>query len=139
MSRIIDEFRGLAWSEVKPKHLDHEYCQILLIGEHLEKGVEPTTKGKKHDKETPQEELEKLEHEDELRVQHLHGKHTHVFWVLHMFSVVSICHLQEARYVEDREAPVSFGQFTNELSGDDSVFDDLKISKQDYPKVPTTW
>jgi hypothetical protein len=78
MSRIIDEFRGLAWSEVKPKYLDHEYCQILLIGEHLEKGVEPTTKDKKHDKETPQEELEKLEHEDELRVEHLHGKHTHV-------------------------------------------------------------
>jgi uroporphyrinogen-III synthase len=23
--------------------------------------------------------------------------------------------------------------------GDDSVFEDLKISKDDYPKVPTTW
>ncbi|KAH7081841.1 tetrapyrrole biosynthesis, uroporphyrinogen III synthase [Paraphoma chrysanthemicola] len=92
---IIEEFRGLAWSEVKPKYLDHEYCQILLIGERLEKGVEPTTKDQKHDKETPQEELEKLEHEDELRVQH--------------------------------------------LNGDDSVFDDLKISKKDYPTVPTTW
>jgi hypothetical protein len=94
-SRIIEEFRGLAWSEVKPKYIDHEYCQILLIGERLEQGVEPTTKDKKHDKETPQEELEKLEHEDELRVEHLHG--------------------------------------------DDSVFDDLKISKKDYPQVPTTW
>ncbi|KAF1916380.1 hypothetical protein BDU57DRAFT_538689 [Ampelomyces quisqualis] len=92
---IIEEFRGLAWGEVKPKYLDHEYCQILLIGEHLEKGVEPTTKDKKHDKETPKGELEKLEHEDELRVEHLHG--------------------------------------------DDSVFDDLNISKKDYPRVPTTW
>ncbi|KAH3919897.1 hypothetical protein HBI56_032400 [Parastagonospora nodorum] len=92
---IIEEFRGLAWSEVKPKYIDHEYCQILLIGEQLDSGVEPTTKDKKHDKETPQEELEKLEHEDELRVEHLHG--------------------------------------------DDSIFDDLKISKKDYPKVPTTW
>ncbi|KAF2819523.1 tetrapyrrole biosynthesis, uroporphyrinogen III synthase [Ophiobolus disseminans] len=92
---IIEEFRGLAWSEVKPKYLDHEYCQILLIGEHLESGVEPTKKDQKHDKETPQEELEKLEHEDELRVKH--------------------------------------------LNGDDSVFDDLKLSKKDYPKVPTTW
>jgi hypothetical protein len=71
--RIIDEFRGLAWSEVKPKYIDYEYCQILLIGENLEKGVEPTTKDQKHDKETPQEELEKLEHEDELRVQHWNG------------------------------------------------------------------
>jgi hypothetical protein len=64
----------LAWSEVKPKYLDYEYCQILLIGERLEQGVQPTKKDQKHDKETPQEELEKLEHEDELRVQHLHGK-----------------------------------------------------------------
>jgi hypothetical protein len=53
--------------------VSHEYCQILLIGERLEQGVEPTTKDQKHDKETPKEELEKLEHEDELRVEHLHG------------------------------------------------------------------
>jgi hypothetical protein len=71
---IIDEFRGLAWSEVKPKYLDHEYCQILLIGEDSGKGVEPTTKNERHNKETPQEEIDQLEHEDELRVEHLHGK-----------------------------------------------------------------
>ncbi|KAF1835043.1 tetrapyrrole biosynthesis, uroporphyrinogen III synthase [Decorospora gaudefroyi] len=92
---IIDEFRGLAWVEVKPKYLDYEYCQILLIGENTEKAVEPTQKDQKHDKETPKEEIEKLEHEDELRVEHLHG--------------------------------------------DDSVYDDLKISKKEYPQVPTTW
>ncbi|KAF7671906.1 hypothetical protein GT037_010129 [Alternaria burnsii] len=92
---FIDEFRGLAWVEVKPKYLDYEYCQILLIGEKMEAGVEPTTKDQKHDKETPQEEIEKLEHEDELRVEHLHG--------------------------------------------DDSVYDDLKISKKEYPQVATTW
>lgn len=72
--RIIQEFRGLAWAGVKPAYLDHAYCQILLIGEHMEAGVEPTTKDQKHDKETPREELEKLEHEDELRVEHLHGE-----------------------------------------------------------------
>lgn len=92
---IIEEFRGLAWSGVQPKYLDHAYCQILLIGEDMSSGTQPTTKDQKHDKETPQEEIEKLEHEDELRVQHLHG--------------------------------------------DDSVYDDLKISKEEYPKVPTTW
>lgn len=70
----MDAFRGLAWSEVHPHHLDHEFTQILLIGEKPETGMEPTTKDQKHDKETPQEELEKLEHEDELRVQHLNGK-----------------------------------------------------------------
>ncbi|KAF3035138.1 hypothetical protein E8E12_006342 [Didymella heteroderae] len=92
---IIEEFRGLAWSEVKPKYLDHEYCQILLIGENTDKAVEPTKKNEKHDKETPKEEIEQLEHEDELRVEH--------------------------------------------LKGDDSVFEDLKISKDEYPKLPTTW
>ena len=82
-SRFIEEFRGLAWVEVKPKYLDYEYCQILLIGENMEKGVEPTTKDQKHDKDTPLEEIEKLEHEDELRVEHLHGK-----------SLASFCHIQ---------------------------------------------
>ncbi|KAF5849468.1 hypothetical protein GGP41_006375 [Bipolaris sorokiniana] len=92
---FIEEFRGLAWVEAKPKYLDYEYCQILLIGEKLESGVKPTTKDQKHDKETPLEEIEKLEHEDELRVEHLHG--------------------------------------------DDSIYDDLKISKREYPQVSTTW
>ncbi|KAJ5029305.1 tetrapyrrole biosynthesis, uroporphyrinogen III synthase [Bipolaris maydis] len=92
---FIEEFRGLAWVEAKPKYLDYEYCQILLIGEKLESGVKPTTKDQKHDKETPLEEIEKLEHEDELRVEHLHG--------------------------------------------DDSVYDDLKITKKEYPQVSTTW
>lgn len=41
----------------------------------MSKALEPSRKDAKHgDKETPQEELEKLEHEDELRVQHLHGE-----------------------------------------------------------------
>jgi hypothetical protein len=75
LRRIIEEFRGLAWSEVKPKYLDYESCQILLIGEKIDAGVQPTQKDQKHDKETPMEEIEKLEHEDELRVKHLHGKH----------------------------------------------------------------
>lgn len=92
---IIEEFRGLAWGSVKPKYLDYENAQILFIGEDIEKAVEPTTKDQKHDKVTPKEELEQLEHEDELRVKR--------------------------------------------LNGDDTVFDDLKISKKDYLKVPSTW
>ncbi|KAF2115215.1 tetrapyrrole biosynthesis, uroporphyrinogen III synthase [Lophiotrema nucula] len=92
---IIEEFRGLAWSEVKPKYLDYENCQILLIGESTESAMEPLKKDQKHGKEEPKEELEALEHEDELRVKHLHG--------------------------------------------DDTIFDDLNISKKDYSQVPTTW
>ncbi|KAJ9667752.1 hypothetical protein H2201_001938 [Coniosporium apollinis] len=97
---ILEEFHGLAWVPVQPKLLDYENTQILLIGEgtdgDVSKALEPSRKDVKHgDKETPQEELEKLEHEDELRVQHLHG--------------------------------------------DDSVFDDLRISQEEYSKVLTTW
>jgi len=73
-SRIIEEFRGLAWSAVQPKHLDYANTQILLIGDNIESAVESTTKDKKHHKETPQDELEQLEHEDELRIEHLHGR-----------------------------------------------------------------
>ncbi|KAL1593960.1 hypothetical protein SLS60_010694 [Paraconiothyrium brasiliense] len=93
--RFIEEFRGLAWSEVKPKYLDYANTQILLIGERTDKAFEGTQKDQKHDKDTPQEELEKLEHEDELRVEHLHGN--------------------------------------------DSIFDDLDISRKEYSQVPTTW
>jgi hypothetical protein len=50
-------------------------------------------------------------HEDELRVEHLQGI---VF-----------------------ETPLLYT--ANWRAGDDSIFDDLKISKNDYPKVPTTW
>jgi hypothetical protein len=109
---IIEEFRGLAWSEVKPKYLDHEYCQILLIGENTDKAVEPTKKNEKHDKETPKEEIEQLEHEDELRVQHLKGR------------------------PGDLRCTTAFA---DPLPGGDSVFEDLKISKDEYPKLPTTW
>jgi hypothetical protein len=109
---IIEEFRGLAWSEVRPKYLDHEYCQILLIGENIDKAVEPTKKNEKHDKETPKEEMEQLEHEDELRVQHLKGK--------------------------PGELEVVFAN-TDDSPDDDLVFEDLKISKDEYPKLPTTW
>ncbi|KAF2477844.1 tetrapyrrole biosynthesis, uroporphyrinogen III synthase [Lindgomyces ingoldianus] len=61
----------------------------------ISKAVEPTMKDKKHQKETPTEEIEQLKHEDGLRTQNLHG--------------------------------------------DDSVFDNLQINKKDYPQVPTTW
>ncbi|KAF2147177.1 uncharacterized protein K452DRAFT_347988 [Aplosporella prunicola CBS 121167] len=96
---IIEEFRGLAWVPAQSKYLDYPNVQILLIGEGTDedfaKALEPSKKDEKHDKKTPQEELEKLEHEDELRVEHLHG--------------------------------------------DNTVFDDLKLSSDEYPKVPTTW
>ncbi|KAF1949300.1 tetrapyrrole biosynthesis, uroporphyrinogen III synthase [Byssothecium circinans] len=92
---IIQEFRNLAWAKVKPEYLDYANVQVLLIGEKLDSGTEPTTKDRKHRKEEPKEELEQLEQENELRVEHLHG--------------------------------------------DDSVFDDLRLSKDEFSKIPTTW
>ena len=74
---FIDEFRGRSWMPVHPKHLNYANAQMLLIGEDFENSnnLEATAKDEKNDaKETPQEELEKLEHEDELRIEHLKGK-----------------------------------------------------------------
>ncbi|KAL8918469.1 MAG: hypothetical protein Q9172_005410 [Xanthocarpia lactea] len=65
-----------AWMALEPKLLDYENTQFLLIGhkeDSLEKATVPQTDDEKIDKEAPKEELEKLEHEDELRVQHLKG------------------------------------------------------------------
>ncbi len=61
---------------LQPKHLDYENSQILIIGEgmgEIGKAAEQSSKDEKHDKDTPLEEMEKLEHEDELRVEHLKG------------------------------------------------------------------
>ena len=80
---FIDEFRGLAWVGIsKPEYLNYENAQLLLIGEkqnELGKAGELAEQDeKKPNEETPAEELEKLEHEDELRVQHLDGKYKRV-------------------------------------------------------------
>lgn len=76
---FIDEFRSRGWMPAQPKHLDYANAQVLLIGEDMENGhaLEATSKDEKSDdKETPQEEIEKLEHEDEIRVSHLKGDDT---------------------------------------------------------------
>lgn len=74
---IIDEFRGRGWMAAEPRHIDYPNAQLLLIGEDFENSnnLQPLAKEEKDDaKETPQEELEKLEGEDEIRVEHLKGK-----------------------------------------------------------------
>ncbi|KAI4188528.1 MAG: hypothetical protein L6R41_002090 [Letrouitia leprolyta] len=76
---ILDEFRGRGWMPLEPKLLDFENTQFLIIGHHeesLEKATVPQPEDEKNDKETPKEEMEKLEHEDDLRVQHLKGDDT---------------------------------------------------------------
>lgn len=61
---------------VQPKHLDYENAQILLIGhkDHgLDKASVPQKEDQQENKDEPKEEMEKLEHEDEIRVEHLKG------------------------------------------------------------------
>jgi len=74
---IMEEFRGRGWMELRAEHLNYENAQFLLIGEGEDKfggAVEATKKDEKAGKETPQEEMEKLEKEDAMRVEHLRGK-----------------------------------------------------------------
>lgn len=76
---FIEEFAGRGWMPAEPKHLDYANAQMLLIGEDFESSsnLEPTEKdAKSEEKETPLEELEKLEEEDEHRVEALKGDDT---------------------------------------------------------------
>jgi hypothetical protein len=72
----MDEFRGLRWMPLQPKHLDYPNAQLLIIGEShgLDHATEALDRDQRHGKETPLEEMEKLEGEDEIRVKHLKGK-----------------------------------------------------------------
>lgn len=73
---IMDEFRGRNWMPAEPKHVNYAMAQVLLIGEDFDSSsnLDPAPKDEKNgEKETPQEELEKLEGEDEHRVERLRG------------------------------------------------------------------
>ena len=66
---------------MQPKHLDYSSAQCLIIGEgigELGKATEQQPGDEKHDKDTPLEEMEKLEHENEIRVEHLKGSYQHL-------------------------------------------------------------
>lgn len=82
---FIDEFGGRGWMPAEPKHLDYANAQILMIGEDFDNStnLEANPKDEKDDsKEVPEEELKKLESEDEQRVEHLKGKYkSHARWI----------------------------------------------------------
>ena len=77
--RILDEFHGRGWMPLQPRLLDYANTQFLLIGHNddtLEKATKPQDgEEEKAKKETPLEEMETLEHEDEIRVEHLKGEY----------------------------------------------------------------
>lgn len=73
--RIIDEFHGRGWMPLQPKLLDYDNTQFLLIGhgnDALNKATKPQDgEDREAEKETPLEEMEKLEGEDESRIEGL--------------------------------------------------------------------
>ncbi|KAF2720960.1 hypothetical protein K431DRAFT_269444 [Polychaeton citri CBS 116435] len=76
---FIEEFSGRGWMPAHPKFLDYANSQMLLIGEDFDSSnnLDAAPKDERNkEKETPQEELEKLEHEDDVRVEHLKGDDT---------------------------------------------------------------
>ncbi|KAF2102333.1 tetrapyrrole biosynthesis, uroporphyrinogen III synthase [Rhizodiscina lignyota] len=77
---IDKDFHGRAWiPPSRAEQLDYVNAQFLLIGEGetgFDKATEGVAKDKKHDTETPAEEIAELENEDEIRVEHLHGDDT---------------------------------------------------------------
>jgi hypothetical protein len=60
--RIKTQFRDRRWMNLLPEHLNYQFTQLLFVGER------PTIQG-----EEVVDELEKLEQEDEARVNHLKG------------------------------------------------------------------
>ena len=112
--------RGIPWTSMGwDSARTFKLCQRLDCahrrrhGRGRGKSAGANDKDQKKKKETPTESMEKLEHEDELRVQHLHG----------------LCHYEIY--------PINRWHWPS--LGDDSVFDDLRMSKKDCPQVLTTW
>jgi hypothetical protein len=80
---IMNDFGGLAWMPVhKSEYLDYPNAQLLLIGEGQDK-FGSALEGVDDKKDDPEQELEKLEDEDQIRVQALHNEDA-VFEDLHI-------------------------------------------------------
>lgn len=74
MRRLQEKFRGLRWMPLEPEYLNYTSTQVLFIGEgqgSLEKATEIQSKDQEQGKDDPLKQIEDLEHEDEIRVQHL--------------------------------------------------------------------
>ena len=95
---VLDEFRSLRWMPLQPKLLDFENTQFIIIGEgvdSIDKATEQSSKDGEQDKDTPLEEMEKLEREDEIRVEHLKGRlrcATFIFFCYTFLIVVFNCY-----------------------------------------------
>lgn len=76
---IREKFADYRWVPLEPVFINYPNAQILMIGEaqgELGKAVIAEPDGKKENEEQPGEELEKLEHENEERIEALQGDAT---------------------------------------------------------------
>lgn len=75
---MIEEFASRGWLPTKPQHLDYANACVLLIGESsaLDALAAKPQDAEDDNKETPAEEIKKLEHEDEIRIEHMKGDDT---------------------------------------------------------------
>lgn len=74
--RVLEKFRDLRWVPLEPEFIEYPNAQFLMIGEAQDSlGKAATAEGNKEPhEEEPGEELEKLEEENEHRVEELKGK-----------------------------------------------------------------
>jgi len=75
---ILEEFGSRGWLSTKPHHLDYDNAAFLIIGESsgLDHVEAKSQDEKDENKETPVEEMEELEHENEIRIEHMKGDDT---------------------------------------------------------------
>ena len=118
---ILDEFAGRGWNALQPRMLNYENAQFLIIGhgdDALEKAAQPQDgEDKRDDKETPLEEVEKLEHEDEIRVKHLKGDQA-----MHCFKISLLISFARRR--------LCFRRFGHELSRVSEAPNHVVIAKE---------
>lgn len=84
----MDKFRDLRWVPLEPEFIDYPNAQFLMIGEAhdgLGKAAIAEPGGKTPEQEEPGEELEKLEHENEDRIEALSG----IFFLFSFFFATS--------------------------------------------------
>ena len=77
MSSVREKFQDYRWAPLTPEFIDYPNAQFLMIGEatdNLGKAATAESDGKRSEEVQPGEELEKLEDENEERVESLKGK-----------------------------------------------------------------
>jgi hypothetical protein len=82
---VRDKFGDLRWIPLEPEFIEYPNAQFLMIGEAqdtLGKAATAEEGAKQPHEEEPGQELERLERENEQRVEALQGKHSRCLLIL---------------------------------------------------------